>query len=190
MQDDRLAGVGGELEVAPQVGQLIRDGAEDAVVVEPGLPDGEDPILGRPAGDPPPAGIIDLCCVMRMDPDGDVDPGHTFRQAPRALARRDIPAGDEDALDTAGTGRVDRGFRVVGETVGIDVAMGVDQAQGQASDPVSASCVSAAAVAASTASASSRGNNGSGVPTRPASLARAPHSNSPRIDVSPFPSGP
>ena len=42
MQDRRLAGLERKRQVAPQVRQLVRDRREDAVVVQPGLPDGDD----------------------------------------------------------------------------------------------------------------------------------------------------
>ncbi len=48
VEDRRLAGLEREREVAPQVGQLVRDRAEDAVVVEPGLADRHDPRVARP----------------------------------------------------------------------------------------------------------------------------------------------
>src|SRR5436190_22100527 len=74
MEDDRLARVEGEGKVAPQVRQLLRDRAEDAVVVETRLADGDDPWIGRPGDDPRPALAVDLGRVVRMDAYRGVQP--------------------------------------------------------------------------------------------------------------------
>ena len=127
----RIAGLpvsSGEIEVAAQVRQLVRDRAEDAVVVEAGLADRDHALVGRPVGDPVPAGVIDLRGVVRMDADCGVEPVEPTHQVECPLARGDVPAGDEDALHAGQPGGADDRSASPLEAVGVEVAMRVDQA--------------------------------------------------------------
>src|SRR6185436_896017 len=129
--------------------------------------------------------VIDLGRVVRVDTDRDVDPVDPVRQLTRAFARGDIPARNEDPLDADRASRGQHVLGVVGEPIGVDVTVGIDEAH-----RVVGTAARRYGVAVSAASTSSRGKSGSGSSTRPASFARAPHSSSPRTEASPFPSGP
>src|SRR6187397_782554 len=179
MEDRRLAGLERESQVASEVGQLVRDRAEDAVVVEPGLADRHDPRVGGPADDPRPAGVIDLGRVVGVDPDRGIKPRETIDAPERALRRGNVPARDEDALKAGQTGRPDDLVRVGLEPVRVQVAVGIDQPT-LGSDDVQGRSVST----------SSRGKSGTGAAMRPVSPAWAPQASSSRIGGPPLPSGP
>jgi len=150
MQDRRLASLERERQVPPQVRQLIGDRAEHTVVVETGLADGDDAIVSRPGDERGPTGIVDLRGVVRMDTDGGIQPGEPIDELERPLARVDVPAGDEDALDAGQARSAEDELDVAIEPVGIDVAVAVDQARSTDSD-----------------SLSNRGKTGSAAITRP-----------------------
>ena len=100
VQDGRLAGLEREREVAPQVRQLVRDRAEDAVVVEPGLADRDDPRVARPRPTiraQPASSTLAASCGWT--PTAASSHGNRVDELERALARRDVPARDEDPLD-------------------------------------------------------------------------------------------
>ena len=127
MEDGGLAGLERERQVPPQVGQLVRDRAEDTVVVEAGLADRHDPRIRCPADDPRPAGVIDLGRVVGMDPDRGVEPREAVDAAERPLRRRDVPTGDQDALEPGQPRRPDDLVGVSLEPIGVEVAVGVDE---------------------------------------------------------------
>ena len=115
--------------------ELVRDRAEDAVVVEAGLADRDDPLVARPVDDLRPAGVIDLGRVVRVDADRGVQPGETLDEVERATARGDVPARDEDPLHAGQAGRAEDLVRVALEAVGVEVAVGVDQAHRGEGEP-------------------------------------------------------
>ena len=127
VEDGRLARVEGEREVPPQVGQLLRDRAEDAVVVEARLPDRHDPRVGRPGDDPRPALAVDLGRVVRVDPDRGVEPVEPIDAVERPARRRDVPARDEDPLDAGESGAAHDEIDVDLEPVSVEVAVAVDE---------------------------------------------------------------
>ena len=127
MEDGRLAGLERERQVPTQVRQLVRDRAEDPVVVEAGLADRDDPRIRRPGDDPRPAGLVDLGRVMGMDPDRRVQPREAVDAAERALRRGDVPAGDKDALEAGQPRRPDDLVGVGLEPIGVEVAVAVDE---------------------------------------------------------------
>ena len=90
VQDGGLAGRECEREVPAQVRQLVRDRAEDPVVIEPGLADRHDARIRRPSDDPIPPRVIDLGRVVRVDPDRGVEPRRTGRRrrAPAPTTQR------------------------------------------------------------------------------------------------------
>ncbi len=85
VKDGWLARVEGEVEVAAQVDQLVRDRAEDPVIVKAGLADREHPWVGRELHYPRPAGVVDPGGVVGMDADGCVEPGQAADQIQGAL---------------------------------------------------------------------------------------------------------
>ena len=80
---------------------------------------------GRQAG---PAGVVDLGGVVRVDADRGVEPREAVDERERALARGDVPAGDEDPLDAGQPGAADDQVGVTLEAVGVEVAVAVDEA--------------------------------------------------------------
>ena len=123
-----LSELGGEAQIATQVRQLVRDRTEHAVVVEAGLADRDDPLFARPTLDGLPAGVIDLGGVVRVHAHRGIDPGHALGERQRALRRGDVPAWDEQPLHAGGAGRLQDGFGVIAEAIGVDVAVRVDEA--------------------------------------------------------------
>ena len=128
MQDRGFAGLGGVAQIAPQIGQLIGDGAEDAVVVEPGLADGDHAVVNGPVADPLPAGVVDLRGIVRVDAHCGIEPSDAPNQVERTFARGDVPPGNEDAFDPGEPGCADDELEVIAEAVGIEMAVRVDQA--------------------------------------------------------------
>ena len=183
MEDRRLARLAGEGEVPAQVRPLGVDRAEDAVVVEAGLADRDDALVGGQRDDAVPAGAVDLGRVVRVDADTDVEPRETRRERERPLARCDVPARDEHPLDAGQPRAAEDEVGVALEAVGLEVAVAVDQAHRTRS-------VTPAAGSVASASRSRRGKSGSGAVTRPASVAWAPQRSSARSGGPPFPSGP
>ena len=116
-------------QVPPQVVELVRDRAEDPVVVEPGLADGDDPRVGRPADDPRPAGVVDLGGVVRVDADRGVEPGEPV-DAARARARDEatFQPGTRIRSRPASRARAEDLVGVALEPVGVEVAVAVDEA--------------------------------------------------------------
>src|SRR6185295_18360528 len=105
--------------------QLVRDGAEHAVVVETGLTDRHDPRVRGPADDPVPAGVVHLGGIVRVDPHRGVETGVSVDAGQGALRGRDVPAGDEDPLHAGRPGGFERLTGIVVEPVGVEVAVGV-----------------------------------------------------------------
>ena len=137
MEDRGLAGVEGEGQVASQVRQLVRDRAEDAVVVEAGLADRDHPLVARPVDDLGPADVVDLGGVVRMDADRGIEPGEPLDEVQCATARGDVPARDEDPLDAGQPGGAQDLVGIALEAVRVDVAVRVDQAhRGMVGAPV------------------------------------------------------
>ena len=129
VEDRRLAGLERERQVAPQVGELVRDRAEDAVVVEAGLADRDDPRVGGPVDDPRPARVVDLGRVVRMDADRGVEPRRTGRRArARARSRPTFQPGTRIRSTPASARAADDLVDVVLEAIGVEVAVAVDQA--------------------------------------------------------------
>ena len=127
VQDGRLARVERQRQVAPQVGQLLGDRAEDAVVVEARLTDRNDPWVGRPGDDPRPAVAVDLGRVVRVDADRGVQPLEPIDAVERPARRRDVPARDEDPLDTGESGAAHNEVDVELEAISVEVAVAVDE---------------------------------------------------------------
>jgi hypothetical protein len=65
-----------------------------------------------------------------VDPDRDVEPRHAVGELERSLGGADVPAGDEQALDAGETGGLGDGLVVVGEALGVQVAVAVDEPHG------------------------------------------------------------
>ena len=184
VEDRGLAGLDGQREVASQVRQLVRDRAEDAVVVEAGLTDRDHALVAGPGHDLRPGGVVGLGRVVRMDADRGIEPGEALDEVQGATTRGEIPARDEDALDAREAGGAQDLIGVALEAVGVEVAVRVDQAHrgmvGRAPLEVQPASVST----------SRRGKSGSGAVTRPGSPALAPQASCSRIGGPPFPSAP
>ena len=127
VEDGRLAGLEREREVAPQVAQLVRDRAEDTVVVEPGLADGHDALVERPGRDRSPRLVVHLGRVVRVDADRGVEPRIAVDQRQCPLGRGRVPARHEDPLDAGEAGTADDEVGVALEPIGVEVAVAVDQ---------------------------------------------------------------
>ena len=97
-------------QVPAQVGQLVRDGAEDAVVVEAGLADRHDPLVGGPGHDPLPARPSStFAASCGWTPTAASSQGHgSTRSRARSLDATFQP-GHEDPLDAGEAGRPDDG---------------------------------------------------------------------------------
>ena len=65
-----------------------------------------------------------------MDPDRGIEPREPVDQRQRVDRRRDVPAGHEQTLDAGQPGAADDELDVRREAVGLEVAVGVDQAHG------------------------------------------------------------
>ncbi len=128
VEDRGLAGREREGEVPAQVDELVGDRAEHAVVVETGLADRDDAVVGGAGREGRPRRIVDLGGVVRMDADGRIQPREAVDERERALGRGDVPARDEDPLDARQARAADHEVRVALEAVGVEMAMAVDQA--------------------------------------------------------------
>ena len=189
VEDGRLAGLERERQVAPQVGQLVRDRAEDAVVVEAGLADRDDPRVGRPGDDPRPAGVVDLGRVVRMDRRPRRRATANRSTQPSARSRRgDVPARDEDPLDAGQPGAADDQVGVALEPVRVEVAVAVDQTHRHRGRTLTGRRASQRRRRRSRRRAAGRAAPARD--TRPASPAWAPQASSSRIGGPPLPSGP
>ena len=132
VQDRRLAGLEREGEVPAQVGELVRDRAEDAVVVEPGLADRHDPRDRPPSRRSGPS--------RRRRPWPRRADGRRPRR--RATANRSTQAerplrstrrssrGRGSARRRRAAARADDLVGVGLEAVGVEVAVAVDEAHG------------------------------------------------------------
>ena len=63
-----------------------------------------------------------------MDADGRVEPGEAIDERERPLRRRAVPARDQDPLDAGQPRGAEHELDVVGEAIGVDVAVGIDEA--------------------------------------------------------------
>ena len=185
VEDRGLAGLDGECQVASQVCQLVRDRAEDPVVVQARLTDRDHALVAGPGHDLRPGGVVGLGRVMRMDADRRIEPGEALDKVQGTTTRGEIPARDKDALDARQTSSPEYLIGVALEAVGVEVAVRVDQAHrgmvGGAPPRGSAG---------PSVSRSRRGKSGSGAVTRPGSPALAPQASCSRIGGPPFPSAP
>jgi hypothetical protein len=64
---------------------------------------------------------------MRVDADRCVEPGEPLDAGERTFGRGDVPARDEDPLEPGQPGSADDLVRVALESVGVQMAMAVDE---------------------------------------------------------------
>ena len=125
MEDGGLAGLEREREVPAQVRQLVRDRAEDAVVVEAGLADRDDPRVVAPSATiraQPASSTLAASCGWT--PTAASSHGEPIDEGERPLARGDVPARDEDPLDARRAARPPTtSVGVAVEPVGVEVAV-------------------------------------------------------------------
>ena len=123
MDDDRLVEPLGEIEVPLEDGDLRLPRRVHVVVVEPRLPDRDDPLILRQPLDLREGFVIAVLCFVRMKADGGPDvvvlPGH--RDRGRSVI--ELRGGDDEAADTV---LARAGKRGVGVGHG-EVAMGVGE---------------------------------------------------------------
>ena len=117
-----------QLEVAPEVRQLDVERREAAIRVETGLADGRHAWIPGHGDDPGPAGRVDVGRRVGMDADRRIEPREATGERHGADRRRDVPAGHEQSLDPGRSSVRDDRVEIRREPVGLEVAVGVDQA--------------------------------------------------------------
>ena len=68
---------------------------------------------------------------MGMDADSGIEPRESLGELERAVARRDVPARDEDSLDAGQASATDHEVEVRLESIGLEVAVRIDEAHRQ-----------------------------------------------------------
>src|SRR4051812_24208428 len=121
MDDHGLAELSAELEVAPQVAQLIVSRRESAVVIEPRLTNRDDHRVARELDDCQKVSVA-IARVVRMNARARVNVGARGELECRAR-RGQIPARDEDAFDAAGARLLQDRIAVGFERLGLYVAV-------------------------------------------------------------------
>ena len=82
----RLSGPDGQIQVAAEIVQLVRNRREATIVVQPGLADGEDAVIQRQSLDLGPAGWVNSGGVMGMNARGRVQPRDPVQERQRRSA--------------------------------------------------------------------------------------------------------
>ena len=128
VEDDRLADPDAQLEMALEIRQLEGDRREDAVVVEAGLADRDDPRIARQGDDLRPVAFAGVRRFMGMDPNGGGEPREPLDEPERAPRRLEVPARYQDPLDALAPGRLDDVRDVIVEPVGLQMTVAIDEA--------------------------------------------------------------
>ncbi len=139
------------------------------MVVEPDLPDRRATRIGEKRLEACPAGLVERRRVVGMHAHRRVDEWCVaLRKLERRLGRREIPAGDQNALDTRGRGALDDGVAIGVEARVLQMGVRVD-------DP--GKPLRNTATGQTGASSSMRGKIGTGVPVGPPDVS-PPHARS------------
>jgi hypothetical protein len=130
VQDGRFPDVERKRQVSAEVGQLRFGRREETIEVETRLAHRDHPIVPGHFDEPRPGVIADVCCVVRVDADRDVEPRKAVGQVEGALTRWAIPAGDEQSFDTCQAGSAEDEINVGIEAIRLEMAVTVDQSHG------------------------------------------------------------